>query len=250
YSAVNVLEYERPPQSGASRALAAETASIPGPVLLGVNGMQRELGWVYLKLLERERQDPRRTGRLLEGIVFEGIQPALGEPAESHVRELQRLTTTARVLLAQADDFQRVAAALERKGVRVMERGIPEFHILRLDGGVKSAEAAGEEIEALPPPVLTPSPRARSPVHLREGPKRLLTDLEPTAATFGFQPPKVDANWNGGPIRMGGVTYEHGLGTHAWCRMTYPVPLGATAFQAIVDLSDDTRWCGRAAVTF
>jgi hypothetical protein len=90
------------------------------------------------------------------------------------------------------------------------------------------------------------------PVHLRlrEGPKRLLTELEPMAVKFGFAPPKVDRNWDGGPIRMGGITYEHGLGTHAWCRMTYAVPAGATAFQAIVGLSDSVRGCEKAGVTF
>ncbi|MFI5367273.1 MAG: NPCBM/NEW2 domain-containing protein [Candidatus Binatia bacterium] len=50
---------------------------------------------------------------------------------------------------------------------------------------------------------------------------------------------------------MGGVGYAHGIGTHAWCRMTYTVPPTATAFEAIVGLSDDVRTChAPAAVTF
>ncbi len=249
-SAVNVLGYEHPPQSFASRAMAAEVASVRGPVILGVHGMQRDLGWVYLQLLERERQDPRRPGRLLENRIISGVEAPAGEPPESYLRELQHLSTTATILLAPADDFRRVAAALERKGVRVIERGIPQFHILRLGGARDAAGVGGEEIAALPTPVIKPSPTPPPPVHLHEGPQQLLTELEAIAVTFGFRPPKVDHNWDGGPIRMGGVTYEHGLGTHAWCRMTYGVPAGATAFQAIVGLSDGVRECKSAAVTF
>ncbi len=250
HSAVNVLDYEQPPQSPASRAMAAEVVSAPGPVVLGVDGMQRDLGWIYLRLLERERQDPRRRARLLEEHVIRGVQPPLGEPPEPYMRELQRLSTTATVLLVPADNFRLVAAALERRGVRVIERGTPQFHVLRFGGGGEAGGVGGQEIAALPTPVIKPRPTPPPPVHLREGPKQLLTDLKPTGVTFGFQPPKVDRNWDGGPIRMGGVTYEHGLGTHAWCRMTYAVPAGAAAFQAIVGLSDGIRWCEKATVTF
>lgn len=250
HNAVKLLNYEHLPQPFASRAIAAEVASVPGPVMVGVEGLQRELGWVYLSLLERTRQDPMRPGRLLEERIIHEIQPPEGEPSESNVRELQRLSTTATILLAPADNFRRVAAALESKGVRVTERGTPEFHLLRLDGGAQVAGVGAAEIAALPTPVIKPSPTPPPPIHLREGPRQLLTELEPMAVTFGFAPPKVDRNWDGGPIRMGGVTYEHGLGTHAWCRVTYSVPAGATAFQAIVGLSDGVRECEKAAVTF
>ncbi len=250
YSAVNVLEREHPPESPAGRAMAAEAASVRGPVVLGVDGLQRDFGWAYLQLLERCRRDPGRPVRLLEDRIVHSVQPSAGEPPESDVRELQRLGKTATVLLAPADSFRQAAAALERRGVRVTERGTPQFHLLRFGGGGETARAGEEPMAALPTPVLRPPPIPPPPVHLSGGPQRLLTELEPAAVTFGFRPPKVDQNWNGGPIRMGGVTYEHGLGTHAWCRMTYAVPAGATAFQAIVGLSDGIRWCEKAAVTF
>ena len=249
YSAVNVLESERPPESSASRALTAEVASIRGPVVLGVDGMHRDLGWAYLRFLERWRRDPGQKVRLLEDSVVHGMQPSAGEPPEVYLRELQLQSTAATILLAPADNFRRVAAALERRGIRVMERGTPEFHLLRF-GSQGERGAGGERMAALPTPVLMPSPTAPPPVHLRGGPQRLLTELEPAAVSFGFQPPKVDRNWNGDAIRMGGVTYEHGLGTHAWCRMTYAVPPGTAAFQAIVGLSDGVRECQKAAVTF
>jgi hypothetical protein len=250
YSAVNVLEREHPPESPAGRAMAAEATSVRGPVVLGVDGMQRDVGWAYLQLLERWRRDPRQSVKLLEDRIVHAVQPSVGEPPESDVRQLQRLSATATILLAPADNFRQAAAILERRGVRVTERGTPQFHLLRFGGGGETVGAGEEPIAALPTPVLRPTPRPPLPVHLSEGPQRLLTELEPTAVTFGFQPPKVDRNWNGGPIQMGGVTYEHGLGTHAWCRMTYAVPARATAFEAIVGLSDGIRWCEKAAVTF
>jgi 4-amino-4-deoxy-L-arabinose transferase-like glycosyltransferase len=250
YSAVNVLECERLPESPASHAMAAEVASVRGPVALGVDGLQRDLGWAYLQLLERWRRDPGRPGRLLDDSIVHGVQPSVGEPTESYMRELQRLSTTATILLAPADNFRQAAAALERRGVRVIERGTRQFHLLRFGGGGEIAGSSDQRLAALPTPVLKPSPAEPPPVQLRRGPQRLLTELEPSAVTFGFQPPRVNRSWNGGPIRMGGVTYEYGLGTHAWCHMTYAVPAGATAFQAIIGLSDGIRWCEKAAVTF
>ncbi len=248
YNAVQLLNYEQPPQPAASRAIAAEVASVPGPLMVGVEGMQRDLGWAYLQLLERTRQDPRRGGTLVDEHIVHGVQRPVGDLPESYVRELHRLSTTSTILLAPADYFRQVAAALQRKGTVVVERGTPEFRILRLEGG--AATTGGGAIPALPTPVIKPGPTPPAPLHLRGGPGRLLSGLKPVTVAFGFRPPRVDANWDGGPIRMGGVTYEHGLGTHAWCRMTYAVPGGATAFQTIVGLADEARTCEKGAVTF
>ena len=49
---------------------------------------------------------------------------------------------------------------------------------------------------------------------------------------------------------MDDVRYEHGIGVHAWTRMTFAVPAGATALEAVIGLADDTRECEPAAVTF
>jgi hypothetical protein len=249
YSAVNVLEREQPPESPASRALTAEVANVQGPVVLGVDGMQRDLGWAYLRFLERWRRDPGQKAKLLADSIVHGLEPSAGEPPEIYLRELQIQSTAATILLAPAGNFRKVAAVLERRGIPVIERGTPEFHLLRF-GSQGERGAGGERIAPLPTPVLMPGPTLPPPVHLRGGPQRLLTEFEPAAVSFGFQPPKIDRNWNGDPIRMGGVTYEHGLGTHAWCRMTYGVPPGTAAFQAIIGLSDGVRACQKAAVTF
>jgi len=248
YNAIQLLNYEQPPQPAAGRAIAAEVARVSGPVRVGVEGLQRDLGWAYLELLERMRRDPRRGGMLVDEQIVHGVQRPVGALPQAYVRELRRLSTTSTILLAPADYFRQVAAALQREGTVVVERGTPAFHILRLEGG--AATAGGGVIPALPTPVIKPSLTPPAPIQFRGGPRRLLSGLTPVTVAFGFQPPRVDANWDGGPIRMGGVTYEHGLGTHAWCRMTYAVPGGATAFQTIVGLADEARTCEKAAVTF
>src|ERR1051325_1013072 len=138
-----------------------------------------------------------------------------------------------------------VAAALQRHGVRVSERGIPQLRIMRVDGGASAMGIRDDEV--LPTIVTPPTP---APLVLPPGPRISLSGQTPLEVTYGFAPPKVDRQFNDGPIVMRGVRYDHGLGTHAWCRMTYAVPDDALSFEAVVGLSDDVRDCALAPVTF
>jgi len=72
--------------------------------------------------------------------------------------------------------------------------------------------------------------------------------LTPRGVEFGFEPPQFDRAWGGDDIVMRGVRYPRGIGVHAWTRLTYDVPDGATTFQSVVGLSDDV--CDEAAVAF
>lgn len=87
-------------------------------------------------------------------------------------------------------------------------------------------------------------------VEMKSGPQIRIGELTPKDVTFGFMPPVVDATWQGSPIIMHEVTYDHGLGVHAWSRSTYAVPAGAVEFQAVVGLSDWARASGTPEVTF
>jgi hypothetical protein len=109
---------------------------------------------------------------------------------------------------------------------------------------------ASEQIEALPTPVIRPTPTPPRPVTLRPGPKEWLGDFQPLDVKFTFKPPQVDRTWDNSPLRMGGIEYAHGIGMHSISRVTYPVPENATAFQAIVGLSDGVRDCPVTGVTF
>lgn len=250
YSAINLLYYERPPQPPAGRALATELATVPGRVAVAAEGWQREVGWAYLQMLERTRRDPGRASRLLEEGLVHGLQADYGSSPEAFVRELQRTAAGTTLLLMPADNFRKVANALAAKGLRVTERGLPEFHVLRVDGDEQATGIANEQIASLPTPVILPTPPPPKPIVLRAGVKQWVTDFAPLDVSYGFAPPKVDRTWNDAPLSMGGIEYPHGIGMHAWCRATYPVPENAVGFQAIVGLADGVRDCDRAAVTF
>ncbi len=250
YSAINLLFYERPPQPLAGRALATELATVPGRVSVAAEGWQREVGWAYLQMLERTRQDPGRASRLLEEGLVHGLQADHGSTPEAFVRELQHTAAGTTLLMMPAENFRNAANLLAAKGLRISERGLPEFHVLRVDGGEQVTGIANEQVASLPTPVPVPTPAPPKPIVLRAGVKQWVTDFAPLDVSYGFAPPKVDRTWNDAPLRMGGIEYPHGIGMHAWCRATYPVPENATGFQAIVGLADGVRECERAAVTF
>ncbi|MFI5365436.1 MAG: NPCBM/NEW2 domain-containing protein [Candidatus Binatia bacterium] len=219
---------------------------MPGPVAVGTLIDHRDVGWMQLTMLERARRNPTRTGALLPEGLLMGIKDNGGSD-EVRMRELQGIIKTTTVLLAPATEFQRVAAIMQHRGVRVSERSSGNLRLLRLDAGAAATGIADQDIQPLPTIVLPPTP---TPIPLSGGPHMSLTTMTPTTVTFGFAPPQIDHAWDGSPIVMGGVRYGHGIGTHAWCRMTYAVPPQATTFQAIVGLSDDVRECGAGAVTF
>ncbi|MFQ5667025.1 MAG: NPCBM/NEW2 domain-containing protein [Candidatus Binatia bacterium] len=247
YSDADLLH--RPPVLSltAARTIVDEVATVPGRVLVGATLDHREVGWILLHLLERTRRDPRRSATLLANALVHNLQGATAAPNEFSLRQLQRLVRTATVILVPAARFRAVAAILQRRGLRVAERGTARFRMFRVDGGAAVTGVPNQDIKPLPTIVIPPTP---TPIPLAPGPRISLTTLTPLEVTFGFAPPKIDRTWSGAPIVMGGVRYARGLGTHAWCRMTYAVPPNATAFQAIIGLSDDIRRCEVAAVTF
>jgi hypothetical protein len=250
YSAVNMIYYPQAPRSPLSQALVGELDTVPGKSLVGMDGWHRELGWVYLRMLERTRTAPHRASNLLEEGLLHGLQPDHGQVAEVFIRDLRRVANGATVLLAPANSYRPLAAALTAKGLRVTERGLPEFHLLRIDEGVEGTGVANETITALPTPMIPPTPTPPKPIILRSGPKQWVSDSEPLSAQYGFAPPKANRTWDNSPLRLGSIEYANGIGMHAWCRVTYPVPSNATAFQAIIGISDAIRDCGRSSVTF
>lgn len=100
---------------------------------------------------------------------------------------------------------------------------------------------------ALPTINIPPTP---TPIALRGGPRRGLTELTAQDVKFGFAEPRIDKSWSGAPITMRGIEYAHGIGAHAWARLTYAVPPEAVELQAIVGLADDAKDCPKATVRF
>jgi hypothetical protein len=78
----------------------------------------------------------------------------------------------------------------------------------------------------------------------------LVPYLHPAVVEYGFMRPRIDADADDLPLRLGGVEYETGIGMHAWCRMTYRVPARAVAFESVVGLADAVQSCSVADIVF
>ncbi len=247
YSDLTLLYDRRNPPPGAGQVLLDEINTIPGPVVVGSPWDHREIAWVQLTMLERARRNPSQPGTLLpEGLLHNALEGG-DRMLDSEARELRRIVDHATLILAPADKFRGVAAALQRRGVRATERGTTQYRLLRLDAGAEATGVSDEQIQPLPTLFIPPTP---TPIALRRGPQEWVSSLKPLEVTYGFEPPSIDRAFGNGPMLMNGVRYDHGLGTHAWTRMTYAVPEDAIAFQAIIGMSDSVRECAAALVTF
>ncbi len=90
-------------------------------------------------------------------------------------------------------------------------------------------------------------------IDLRGGCVVSLSDLKPAryehTPYFGVRWPYVaDGSVTGRALRLGGSTYDKGLGLHPRSRLTFAVPLGSRTFEALVGLDDRTGRRGRARV--
>jgi hypothetical protein len=82
-----------------------------------------------------------------------------------------------------------------------------------------------------------------------------VSDLEPDGGVEQSFPPefayevdvwtwKRDRNVEGGVLRLGGRSYEKGLGVHSYCRLVYRLDGAYREFRAVVGLDDSTRYMG------
>ncbi|MGE3808227.1 MAG: NPCBM/NEW2 domain-containing protein [Gemmataceae bacterium] len=86
---------------------------------------------------------------------------------------------------------------------------------------------------------------------MRGGPVAYLSDLKPTLFQFT---PFLDLEWSyvndgsvaGSDLRLGGHTFDKGVGVHAASKLTYAVPAGSRRFEALVGLDDRTGREGTA----
>jgi Dolichyl-phosphate-mannose-protein mannosyltransferase len=126
YNDVHLLHRE-PPPNAAAKTVAAEVAAVPGRVAVGVLLGHRETAWLELALLERSRDDDTQAGKLLDERMVRDARDH-SALADDSVRRLQALLKGTTVILAPADSFREVAAALRDRGVQVVEHG----RVLRL----------------------------------------------------------------------------------------------------------------------
>jgi len=67
-----------------------------------------------------------------------------------------------------------------------------------------------------------------------------LSDLRPVSISQGWGDLAFDRTVDGNRIRLDGITYPRGLGTHAPSRIVYDVPPGYAWFEATVGIDDET----------
>lgn len=87
-------------------------------------------------------------------------------------------------------------------------------------------------------------------VRFRGGKMTYLSDLKPSKVEetpyFGRRLSwRPDAGLLGGPLAMGGQTYERGVAVHSRCVLTYDLDRRFATFEALVGFDDDARGKGR-----
>jgi hypothetical protein len=87
------------------------------------------------------------------------------------------------------------------------------------------------------------------------GPAVYLSDLKPAKVEFTpffdggpTYPPVADGSAEGGDLRLGGSTYDKGIGLHNGGRVTYHLGGAYRRFEALVGLDDETGRLGSARV--
>jgi hypothetical protein len=62
--------------------------------------------------------------------------------------------------------------------------------------------------------------------------EKKLTDMAWKGTLAAYSPVKVNASFNGAPLKLGAKTYAYGLGMHAYAEVAYALPPGYTRFRA------------------
>ncbi len=73
--------------------------------------------------------------------------------------------------------------------------------------------------------------------------------LKPLAAMEQFYAPRFDCNFDGSPLRLGGVPYEKGLALHSRTELLYRLPAPYRRFQATAGIDDAVRPAGKVRLT-
>ena len=104
-------------------AMIGEIDGLSGEVVLATIADPREIGLVNLALLERQRRDPMKTGRLMPDPIVRALVDRSPEP--HRIRELVADVGEAALLMVPADAFVDTAGALQGAGLDVAELGPP-----------------------------------------------------------------------------------------------------------------------------
>jgi sRNA-binding regulator protein Hfq len=186
-----------------------------------------------------------RNGDILEGIV--NRLDATKLYLEVDRKEVAVALHERVAIIAFSTDLVRVAKPKETYA-----------HLVLANGGRLSLAAATADARELRGRTLF-SAEVRLPLEqivsldLRQGRAVYLSDLQPSRYEFT---PYLDERWPyqrdasvlDRDLRLGGNTYDKGLGTHSECRLTYDLSGGYQWFEAIVGLDDRSGRRGNAVI--
>ena len=185
----------------AGGAVLSDVTRTTGPLVVGALIDHRDLGWVHLAMLERTRRDPAQRATLVQERLLERVSDSAASLHPPTVADFEHVLRQGTVLLAPASQFQKLAATLQQRGLRVAESGSPLLRTLRVDRWAAAGGVADTAVLVLPTIVVRPTP---TPMPLDDGRQVPLTDVTPLAVEFGFEPPAFDHAWGGGAIIDGG----------------------------------------------
>jgi 4-amino-4-deoxy-L-arabinose transferase-like glycosyltransferase len=241
---ITLLFYPKPKEPEDCRYIVKEMNEIEGPVQAALKLDHRKVSWINLAMLERTRRDSSRKATLMEDRLLHGLSQSQlrgRNVPRALIYQVESLLPRVSLILAPSGQYRALSEALVRKGYEVLHRfdkGISFFVVPRGKPGKPAAAMTGVRVqtqESLPE---------------WKGEKIYLDQLKPVDVRHGFKPPAMKTSWNGGPIRMNSTTYDHGIGVHSWCEVTFEVPPKAVAFESIIGFSDQVRGHPDAEVTF
>ena len=197
-------------------------------------------GEIELALVNRQRLHPARLATILpeETVNWLTHEPTRDRGVLAQIeRELRHKT----LILAPRGPFLRVVNALEERGASVREIGDTNTGLWRLEGTANHGSRVGHDAR---------NASATATSTWLDKRRRPLTEEDEIDMEYSLEEPRFERTWDDDAITMGGMTYERGIGMHAWTRMRVAVPAGAIGLEVIIGLSDKVLDCDAALVTF
>ncbi len=234
---------EAPPKSLAISGLRRLLAELPSKNLVLVTDIfHRELAALRLDVWNDKSSSRTQVHSLnpeLREVLDRGTLLYRQNDARQVAEQVEQGKT---IILHPASRYLKAASVLSKQGVFAYSYTADEREFLVIDAGKEPPSA---KLQRAILPEISEAPKVSLVLPTASGVP--LSSLVPLKEVHGFGEMRLNRTWGGGSIVIGGESYRSGLGFHAPTTLRYAVPSGATAFQAIVAVDDDTSTCARGS---
>ncbi len=236
---------DEPQRSILAVGVGAQIGTLEEPLVVGLDCDPRTEGEIQIALCNWQWRDHVRRWELLSGETVEQLTDRQPVPL-SAIALIEGMRHRATVILAPREPFEAAARVLTERGAWVRSFGSAKTGWWRIDlvPDPRFGAAAHREPDAAPAARRTPLADGSSGSRVPLG-YGTLRDVR-----YGFKAPRFDAAYDGTPLAIGGVTFDVGIGMHAWTSMRFEVPGDAAALEAVIGMSDVVATCDNALVTF